>query len=106
LEKRRFEVTVAASAIEALPIVERASFDLVLTDLMMPGMSGRELIERLAVARPDQRVVAMSGYSSDGGDVAADAVQILAKPFTNAQLFAAIRAALRADEKACPKPVH
>jgi PAS domain S-box-containing protein len=97
LERRRFEVTVAASAIEALQVVERESFDLVLTDLMMPEMTGRELIERLAASRPTQRVVAMSGYSSDEGEVPADAVQILAKPFTNAQLFAAIRDALRAD---------
>jgi PAS domain S-box-containing protein len=97
LERRRFEVTVAASGIEALQVVERESFDLVLTDLMMPEMSGRELIERLAVSWPTQRVVAMSGYSRDDGDGAADAVQILAKPFTNAQLFAAIRDALRRD---------
>ncbi len=66
-----------------------------LTDLMMPEMSGRELIARLARSRPTPPVVAMSGYSSDDGDVTADTVQILAKPFTNAQLFAAIRHALR-----------
>jgi CheY-like chemotaxis protein len=39
--------------------------DLVLTDVAMPGMSGRELADRLRQARPDVRVIFMSGYADD-----------------------------------------
>jgi PAS domain S-box-containing protein len=95
LERRRFEVTPVATAMDALQTIERASFDLVLTDLVMPGMSGLALIERLEATRPETRIVAMSGYSrSDDDSTIPSTVTLLRKPFTNTQMFSALRAAM------------
>jgi CheY-like chemotaxis protein len=95
LERRRFEVTPVATATEALQTIERASFDLVLTDLVMPGMSGLALIERLEATRPETRIVAMSGYSRiDDDSTIPSTVTLLRKPFTNAQMFSALRVAM------------
>jgi two-component system, cell cycle sensor histidine kinase and response regulator CckA len=96
LERRRFEVTPVATAMEALQALERATFDLVLTDLVMPGMSGRSLIERLEAAGSETRIVAMSGYSrSDDDSSIPSTITLLRKPFTNTQMFSALRAAMR-----------
>jgi signal transduction histidine kinase/ActR/RegA family two-component response regulator len=108
LERRGFEVTPAPTGSEALQAVERSSFDLVLTDMVMPGMSGRALIGRLRESSPDVRIVAMSGYAPRAGDDEdADlpgTIRLVRKPFTNVQLFAALRAAL-AEPMPADRPV-
>jgi two-component system response regulator NreC len=53
---------VAAGAAEALAAIPGAGPDLVLTDLSLPGMSGMELIERLLVQNPLQRVAVLLGH--------------------------------------------
>jgi CheY-like chemotaxis protein len=92
-----------------LSAIERASFDLVLTDLVMPGMSGRALIARLRESHPEVRTVAMSGYaprSGDGDDAdLPSTVRLVRKPFTNVQLFAALRAALVDPPAPAERPV-
>ena len=101
LERRGFQVTPAPTATEALQVVERAAFDLVLTDMVMPGLSGRALIGRLRESRPEVRVLAMSGYApraEDGDDTELPStVTLLRKPFTNAQLFSALRSTFAAE---------
>lgn len=67
---------------------------LLMTDVVMPGMGGRELAAKLVAERPDMRVVYMSGYGADPGmrdDVRAGAVAFLPKPFRPEQLAKAIR---------------
>ena len=70
---------------------------MLLTDVVMPGMTGRELAQRLTEARPDVRVVYMSGYAED---VIAHrgrlepGVAFVAKPFAPSDLVAKIRDAL------------
>ena len=57
------------AASEALQIVEQRTFDLVLTDAVMPGISGPELIEHLRESRPELRIILMSGYTpGESGD--------------------------------------
>jgi two-component system cell cycle sensor histidine kinase/response regulator CckA len=73
--------------------------DLVLTDVVMPGMGGPELISRLRGKRPDAKVVFTSGYSEDA--IANDGVlhpgaRFLEKPFTAATLAETVRGALDA----------
>jgi len=67
LEGEGYEVLQAADGREALEIVERASgrLDLVITDVAMPAMSGRELADRLKRRRPGLPVLFMSGYTDD-----------------------------------------
>jgi CheY-like chemotaxis protein len=87
LEARGYRVLGAASPNEALELVARhpGSIPLVVTDVIMPGMSGGELAERLAALRPEIRVIFVSGYTDDTiahQGVLDPGVHFLQKPFT------------------------
>jgi len=66
LKRLGYRVTAATSPMEALAIfsADPAQFDLVITDLNMPGINGTELARRLAALRPDLRLVLTTGYSA------------------------------------------
>jgi PAS domain S-box-containing protein len=73
--------------------------DLLLTDVVMPGGSGRELADRLTAVRPEVQLLYMSGYPEYGGSsgsVLEPGVPFLAKPFTRATLLSTIDNLLRA----------
>jgi signal transduction histidine kinase/ActR/RegA family two-component response regulator len=75
--------------------------DLLLTDVLMPGMSGSQLAAHVEQIRPEIRLLYMSGYPSDGivsDGMLADGVALLPKPFTVAQLAVRVREML--DDKA------
>jgi len=95
LEDEGYHVIAVASAEEALRITEAVEppIDLLLTDVIMPVLGGRELAERVRMTRPDARVLLMSGYI-DGGSTVASGVAFLQKPFTPAQLEEQVRATL------------
>jgi len=86
-----YTVLEAADASEALEIVRRSDFhmDLLLTDIVMPGMSGHELAAQLSPQCPDMKVLFMSGYT-DGAvathGVLKPGVKILRKPFSRVTL--------------------
>ena len=65
LSRLGYRVLVASDGIEALALSQRFAepIHLLLTDVIMPGMDGRELAERMMVARPDTRILFMSGYA-------------------------------------------
>lgn len=67
LSKHGFEVLSAASAPEALEAADshQNSIQLLMTDVMMPGMNGCQLAEMLLARRPSLRVLFMSGYAED-----------------------------------------
>jgi two-component system cell cycle sensor histidine kinase/response regulator CckA len=69
LEAAGYTVRGAGSGAEALEVIQGADgrFDLVLTDLVMPSMSGRELAERLAADDPSLPILFMSGFTNDEG---------------------------------------
>ena len=99
LERGGYRVLSAANGIEAVEIAQRANtpLDLVLTDVVMPEMGGRELAGHLAVLRPNTPVLFMSGYTDDEmiqRGVIADGSHFLAKPFSAAQLMERIAALL------------
>ncbi len=99
LRRQGYTVLNARGGEEALRIWElnRNSIDMLLTDVIMPQMSGRELAERLRAMRPDLPVLYISGYTGDviarHGILESDAA-FLQKPFTLAELGRKVRAVL------------
>lgn len=101
LERAGHEVSEAGDGQAGLKQIAQSSFDLVVTDIVMPEMEGVEFIFQVHREQPDLKVIAMSG----GGRVApkayldmaraAGAVSVLAKPFTIEALLAAVDAALK-----------
>ena len=65
LEERGHEVASVSSAHEALELLQADGFDLLLTDVVMPGMSGRTLVEAARVQERCPKVIFMSGYDED-----------------------------------------
>jgi len=98
LTLRGYAVFEAASGEEAMAQFGNAPdrIDLLLTDVVMPGINGRVLAERLTAQRPDLKVVFMSGYTEDTVLEARDQVHFLQKPFTPDALRTIVRRALRA----------
>ncbi len=99
LEHRGYTVLQAANGMEALAIATsfEGTIDLVLTDVVMPKMSGRALVEQLRRHRPTLSVVYMSGYTDDDivrRGIASPGTGFVQKPFTSAGLLAAVREAL------------
>jgi two-component system cell cycle sensor histidine kinase/response regulator CckA len=93
LTRYGYEVLEAANGAEALLIAtsQLDRIQLVLTDVVMPVMGGRELVARLTALRPDLKVVFMSGYTTEA--VVAEGVSsaFLQKPFTPALLGQTVR---------------
>jgi two-component system cell cycle sensor histidine kinase/response regulator CckA len=108
LEPVGYTVLPAASAEEALPLLEQhqdqvhllvSPVDLLLTDVVMPGMSGQKLAERLALTHPKMRVLYMSGYTDDTTmrhGVLQAQMAFLSKPFTRESLLRNVREVLDA----------
>jgi two-component system cell cycle sensor histidine kinase/response regulator CckA len=91
LESAGYRVTAAADAAEALAIVSESQrrFDLLLSDYVMPGLSGLELANTLRATLPELRVVLMTGHAEIPGSAVAElprGAELLAKPFTREQL--------------------
>ena len=61
LAEEGFEAQTASSGEEALRLLDQSRFDVVLTDLVMPGMDGSELLHRIKQRDPDQEVVVVTG---------------------------------------------
>jgi two-component system, cell cycle sensor histidine kinase and response regulator CckA len=99
LKRLGYDVLEARDAAEALALAkDRAEpLDLLLTDLVMPGMSGHELAKALSKLRPGLTVLFMSGYAANEAlrnDVLDARVAFLQKPFTADTLAARVRAVL------------
>ena len=100
LLREEAEVEGAASGDEALELLASgARFDAIVTDLMMPGMSGDELLEHLRERHPDlaARAIVMTGGVDDASKVSfvgAGRRKVVPKPATRAELLTALRAVL------------
>lgn len=96
--KGTYEVTTAYSGEEGLEAAEAAEFDLVITDLKLPGIEGGVVLERLKARRPTLPVIFLSVYHDDDAALTpakrARADGVVPKPIDHAQLYQAIEAAL------------
>ncbi len=100
LVRAGFQVMTAAEPGEALTIAEAMpeQIDLLLTDVVMPGMRGPELAALLQTSRPGMRVLLVSGYAEEIVEGHRADVPFLAKPFSSATLLAAIDDALSPED--------
>ena len=103
-----FRVLSAASGEDALEVAARhgGTFDLLLTDVVMPGMNGRVLAEQLLPRQPGMKVLYMSGYTDSfiagHGVLDPGGAQLLHKPFTEEVLIRKVREVLDGGKKPAP----
>jgi DNA-binding NtrC family response regulator len=96
-----YRVAIAASAAQALEI-QRGSFgfaDLLLADVVLPGLSGHELAAQFRMLHPEVRILLMSGYAEQLTRPAASSsrAEFLAKPFSTSTLLRRVREVLDGD---------
>ena len=100
LERLGYRVVAASTGEEAVRLIDRLGdeIDLLLSDVVMPGMSGPDLYDRARRTRPDLRAVFMSGYTAlSMGRPIPDGITLLEKPFSAARLDQVVRETLSRD---------
>ena len=107
LEAGGFRVLPAGSGEEALEVAARfgSTFDLLVTDVVMPGMNGRTLAEQLSPRQPGMKVLFISGYTDSfiaGHTVLDPEMHLLHKPFTEEVLIRKVREVLDGGKKPAP----
>jgi DNA-binding response OmpR family regulator len=98
LEAEGFVVTAALDGVEGEQRARHECFDMVVLDLMLPGLGGMELLAKLRDAKPELPVIVLTARADIEDRVAgldAGAVDYLVKPFSLAELLARVRAQLR-----------
>jgi two-component system cell cycle sensor histidine kinase/response regulator CckA len=103
-----FRIVPARSGEEALELAaqHRDSFDLLLTDVIMPGINGRVLAQKLLTEHPAMKVLYMSGYSETfiaGHGVLGTGMHLLNKPFTEDVLLSKVREVLNSARGSAPR---
>jgi DNA-binding response OmpR family regulator len=99
LEGEGYTILKAHSGSAALTLARQyqGKIDLILTDVVMPHMSGREMAEQLKTLQPQMKVIFMSGYTSDimvRHGVETAEIEFLPKPFSPSKLAAKVREVL------------
>lgn len=101
LTRNGFEVLTAENGSRALALADehQGAIDLLLTDVIMPGMSGRDLAKTIRARHPGVPTILMSGYADEalGKDSSSNEEALLRKPFTEPELIEAVHDALRAS---------
>jgi two-component system cell cycle sensor histidine kinase/response regulator CckA len=92
LKRERYRVLEAGSAEQALTIAQGQSIDLLITDIMLPGIHGPELVRRMQQTAPRLKTLFISGFT--GEEKVPAGARFLAKPFTLGALLEKVRAAL------------
>lgn len=98
LRREGYELVTARTPREALRILDEQDFDAVLTDYKMPGLTGVELLARVARLQPSAARLLITGWSQAVSAEEIDAIQIdavIPKPWEDAELKGALRKALR-----------
>jgi len=100
-----FATDLATNGTDALAMAMRSSYDLVVLDLLLPGLTGTEVLRRLLVARPSQPVLVLSCLTETATKVSClqlGAEDYLAKPFSLAELLARVHVRLRSAARPAP----
>jgi DNA-binding NtrC family response regulator len=101
LSKERYQVDYTLSGYQALEMIHKEGFDVVITDLKMSSLGGMELLRRVKGAHPDTMVIVITGYATVSSAVEVmklGAFDYLPKPFTPDELRTMVRQALAEKE--------
>lgn len=96
LKRKGYEITTAESGVAAVPILQDNTFDLVITDMKMPGMTGLELLKKIKELSPSTMVIVITAFGSIENAVEAmhsGAFDYLIKPFSPDTIEAALEKA-------------
>jgi CheY-like chemotaxis protein len=97
LEQRGFQVTAANDGLQALECLKEGPFDLLVTDIVMPGLDGIGLALKVTRDHPDLPVLLMTGYSAErqrAHNLDELIAEVVVKPFTLKQICEAAETAL------------
>ena len=101
LERVGYRVTAVENGVAALPLLAEDSFDLLLTDIVMPEMDGIELAQKAAEIAPDIRVMFITGFAAVAlkvGRKSPDA-KVLSKPFHLKDLVAEVERMFMSEDQ-------
>jgi len=108
-EREGYEVDMAGSAESALAVLETRSFDLIITDIMLPGMNGLEFLNKCRDREPVQAVIIMTAYDNlwtEDEALASGACAYITKPLMHDEIKRIVRNALsRKDADSVHKSV-
>jgi two-component system, cell cycle sensor histidine kinase and response regulator CckA len=101
LNAYNYRALTASNGMEAVELFSRqhANIDLVITDIMMPGMDGVALVNALREIKPDVKVIAVSGYLNEAKleELSSNNLNVfLKKPFSTEKLLSSVRSTLEA----------
>lgn len=97
LQRENFETLSAASGEEGLALLDEEEFDLIILDMMLPGMDGKETLRSIKDTHPDTPVIIVTAYSSIDGAIDAmkmGAFHYIPKPFKNEEVVLTVNKAL------------
>ena len=99
LKGLHYQVTVAENGEKALQLIEKQEVrpDLIITDVVMPGIGGKAMVDQIRKTLPDQKVLFMSGYTNDTmiqHGIQESGIDFIPKPFTLHDIAAKIRETL------------
>jgi len=95
LSQLGYDVKIAADARRALETLETQRFDLVVSDIVMPGMGGLKLADTLAKEKPNLPVVLATGYSQELAEASSIGRPVVLKPYRIGTLTDAITGAVK-----------
>lgn len=106
LNRAGYDAIGATDGTHALAVAAERRVDLLLTDVVMPGMSGPELADTLRRSRPELPVLFSSGFAQVGVGSGTDGADLLPKPFTRALLLERVEGALAGSPVAVDPPAQ
>lgn len=96
-QREGYEVDIADSAESAFTLLEEKSYDLIITDIILPGISGIELLVKYRKKNPSQKVIVITAFASLASAVEAikaGACDFIVKPLMHDEMKKAVRSAL------------
>ncbi|MFL6843960.1 MAG: cell cycle two-component system response regulator CpdR [Allosphingosinicella sp.] len=101
LERAGYEVVSVDRGTAAVPLLEAESFDLLLTDIVMPEMDGIELAQRAAIVAPAMRVMFITGFAAVAlkAGRSAPSAKVLSKPFHLRDLVAEVDRLFQSEDQ-------